>query len=197
MQATLNTIIDSPRFQRDVQAHPGPIYVTRADLLDMLANLKGATFGTITAETDPRMVKKHRETGEPNPHLGALKVSRVNVTIGADYERSVNRQRTREELDADFASMGLPDYYEPVSGPVIRHTGKGTHYLACKPENCLSVVYMDAAGKLIDADDIKPYLPASRKPANQGTAKEIVWRTYSLDSIREISLGGHHYIVRD
>lgn len=197
METTLETIIDSPRFIADVRQHPGPVYIDRAQLLDLLANLKGATFATITSATDPRMVKKHRETGEPNPHLGAVKVSRVNVTIGADYERSVNRQRTREELDADFASMGLPDYYEPVAGPIIRHKGKGTHYLACKPERCLAVVYQDAAGKLIDADAVKPYLPASSKPANQGTEKEIVWRTYALDSIREISLGGRHYIVRD
>ena len=44
---------------------------------------------------------------------------------------------------------------------------------------------------------VAPFLPAHRAPTNQGTDKAIEHRTYGLDGITAITMGGESYRIRD
>ena len=164
-------------------------------LEDVIAGLKGATFVTIESATDPRMVKKHRETGEINPYLGAVKVSRVNGIVNWIYSNSVNNQRTREGVVNDFVA-------EPrkwgerrllASGnisPFVDH--KTNVYLELKVERSLGYHYEMPDGTIVPSQNIQPYLPV-KKAGRQGVDKEVILRDYRLDSITSITVNSERY----
>lgn len=160
--------------------------LTQAALIDMLNGIKGATFATIITETDPKLKK----TGNT---LGTVrKVSRVNVTLGFQYEKSVNRQRTREDAEADF-QVKPRQWGKHVSPMLIEH--KGRIYLETKVERVISTAYVDASGRTLDADIVRPFLPARRGKGRQEVQKEIIVRDYALNSIRSITVKGEEHVM--
>lgn len=161
--------------------------LTTNTLVELLATVKGATFATIITETDARLKK----TG--NPFGPVRKVSRVNVTLGFQYEAAVNRQREREGSEANFESAPR-QWGERLPGSMlVEHKGK--LYLETKVERSLSHVFMDAGGRVLSDAEVAPFLPARSGSERQETAKEILVRDYSLDSIRSLSMKGEQYVM--
>lgn len=160
--------------------------LTATTLIELLGTVKGATFATLITETDARLKK----TG--NPFGDVRKVSRVNVTLGFQYENAVNRQRTREGTDADFEAAPR-QWGERISPMLIGHKGKT--YLETKVERSLGYTYLDATGKELTPEEIAPYLPAKSANSRQETEKEILVRDYALESIRSLSMGGEQYVM--
>ena len=162
--------------------------IRQAALMAKLSEIHGATFATIIAETDAKLLK----TG--NPFGPVRKVSRVNVTLGVDYGAAVNRQLTREGEAADFVAKPR-QWGERVPGTFfVQHKGK--FYLEVKVEKSISHAYLDAAGNELTDEQIRPFLPA-RSTGRQGVEKEILVRDYALDSIRSISFKGESFLVME
>lgn len=159
--------------------------ITQKALIETLNDIKGATFATIITETDARLKK----TG--NPFGPVRKVSRVNVCLGFQYEAAVNRQRTREESEADFEARPR-QWGERVSAMLIGH--KGRTYLETKVQKSLGVTYIDATGKELSKEEVAAFLPA-RSKSRQEVASEIIVRDYALDSIRSLTFGGEEYVM--
>ena len=165
------------------------------ELEQVIADLTGATFVTIESKTDPRMVKKHRETGEANPYLGAVKVSRVNGIVNWIYSNSVNNQRIREDKANDFVAE--PRQWGErrllASGnvsPFVDH--KSNVYLELKVERSLGYHYEMPDGTIVPNQNIEPYLPA-RRPTRQGLDREVILRDYRLDSITSVTVNRERY----
>jgi len=160
--------------------------ITQERLIETLKAIKGATFATIVTETDPRL----RKTGN---NLGPVrKASRVNVTLGFQYDKAVNRQRTREDGTADFEAAPRA-WGQHITPMLIEHKGK--LYLETKVERSFEATYLDTQGKVIAKDKVKPFLPNRSSNSRQKTDKEIIVRDYALNSIRSISLKGETYVV--
>lgn len=162
-------------------------------LAGLLESVKGATFATFDLETNPKLLKKHRETGEPCPWPYLVKRSRVNVCLGFFYENSVNRQRVREDLPPDFETLGLASHYRHVGGALIEHVHSGKRYVFAKLERIDASRWTDHAGNPIDPDSdfVAGYLPKSRPDSGrQGVADAVDVRTYSLASIRSVTMNG-------
>jgi hypothetical protein len=160
--------------------------ITQENLLSLLSEVKGATFATLVTNTDPKL----RKTGNT---LGTVrKVSRVNVTLGFQYEAAVNRQRTREGTEADFEAA--PRQWGQKISPMFVEN-KGKIYLETKVEKSLGHSFQDATGKEIDSKLVEPFLPARSESSRQETEKEILVRDYALESIVGISFKGEDYIV--
>lgn len=166
--------------------------ITRAQLADILRNVKGATPLTISALVDT----KARKTD--NPFAAILKLSKVNGMTGADYEASVNRQLAREGKDQLSFSANERKWGERI-GPALVQNGEKL-YLVIQPRSTGKPVYMGHRPGLplcvVPKEKIADFLPPARKAQNQGTEKEVVYRNYSLDSITAISIGGKRYRVR-
>ncbi len=160
--------------------------ITTDELADRLRKQTGTTFATLTTRTDARLKK----TG--NPHGQVFKVSRVNVCIGHVYENSVNNQRQREGNGETFTAQAR-QWGEHAGGAIVEHRGKV--YLRCKVERSIMHRYEDTQGHLIDPDAIRPFMPAKRQAATQGVEKEIIERSYYLDSIMMIAIDGQTFIV--
>lgn len=172
-----------------------PISLHTLELI--LRGIRGTSTATVTYETDPKMVKKHRETKMPNPYDGlVVKRTTINVTLGFDYTNSVNNQKEREGQARDFVAQPRT-WGERIKGTtLVSH--KDAIYLEAKingkpQENIF--ISIDTR-QPIDKSILQPYLPvASTSEGRQGTEKEIVMRDIKLSSIKEIKLKGEHYVI--
>lgn len=172
-----------------------PISLATLELI--LRGIKGTTIATVTYETDPKMVKKHRETKEINPYNDlVVKRTKINVTLGFDYSNSVNNQKAREGQEKDFVAK------ERTWGQRIKGTTLVSHkdaiYLEAKingkPQE--NVFLNITTKKEIDKALLIPYLPViSTSTGRQGVEKEIIMRDIKLESIKEIKIKGQHYII--
>jgi hypothetical protein len=162
--------------------------ITQSALIGLLNGIKGATFATLNTRTDAKLKK----TGNPFA-MPVTKESRVNVTLGFQYEAAVNRQRTREGTEADFEARPR-QWGERVPGTFLV-THKGRTYLETKVERSVETpVYRDANGVELDPEAVKPFLP-SRGGNRQGVEREIVVRDFALDSILAIRMKKEDYII--
>jgi hypothetical protein len=133
---------------------------------------KGAAIVTIHAETEPDLIK----TG--NPYTGITKRSAVNGVINWVYERAVNNQRLREDLEADFRAHPRKWGKRIIGTPLVEHNGK--YYLEMKVQQSACRYFI--GGKEINTADVTPWL-RPRKPSRQGVSKEVILRDYSLENI--------------
>lgn len=160
--------------------------MTRNELTAFLTGIRGATFATLTTETEPKLLK----TGNT---LGSVrKVSRVNVCLGFQYEAAVNRQRIREDGIPDFEAKPR-QWGERIPGTVLV-SHKGKMYLETKVEKSLDHKYLGANGTILPDELIAPFLP-SKGASRQETDKEIIVRDYSIDSIRHLACKGEEYVI--
>jgi hypothetical protein len=154
--------------------------ITVSGMIEAVRSIKGATFATLTTCTVPQMNK----TG--NPFKNVTKVSEMNCVVGFDYSKAVNRQRTREELEADFLASPRK-WGQRADLKTVVHNGKT--YLSINPQRVLSVQYF-ADGKPVDKADLSPWLKEPAPSQTQGTEKEIVYRDVLAENVKLIKFAG-------
>jgi hypothetical protein len=153
--------------------------ITVEQLRNNLLTMKGSAIVTINAETVPAM----RKTG--NPYANAVKVSAVNGIINWVYETAVNRQRTREDLEADFRAYPRKWGNRIVGAPLVEH--KGNYYLEMKVQSARATYLV--GNTEVSHNDITPYLRPLSK-SRQGVTREVILRDYALENIKSILYAG-------
>ena len=160
--------------------------ILREQLVEMLTAEKGAKIVTLYTKVSPKMKKMG------NPYLGLLKKSKINGVVNFNYENSVNRQRVREESEADFKAE-IRKWGTKIPGTcIVEHKGK--YYLEVKVENVYDTQYV-IGDKVVNKEEIKPFLYESTGNPRQELDKEVILRDYSLDSIESIKYSGKLYDV--
>lgn len=174
--------------------------LTPTALAAYLRDRKGSEFVTIVSTTKPRVLKKDRETGEPNPFGQIVKVSRVNGLVGFRYENSVNNQRTREDHSEAGEFVAEPrtwgEHVNRADGglsSLVEH--KGRTYLEVKVERSLGTTYYDESGTERTYDEVRGVLPKRSESKRQDVENPVILRDYALDNLREISIGGDEIIL--
>jgi uncharacterized protein YpmS len=181
--------------------------VTQKELAQILKDFKVvegmAVFSAIEQETEPKMLVKSRTTKEPNPFGLVTKRSELNVILNAKYETQVVNQLKREDKDESEYKRGQAAM-EIVFGDnnqffgmnpkndklVIRYRPNPNENK--KPETKYFVDGIETPkSKLVD------YLPAPSKATNQGTEKEILWRTVYFENIKKMTLNQVCYTIID
>ena len=160
--------------------------ITTENLVTSIRERSGAEFITITTNTDARLLKRG------NPNKNVRKISTVNVTVGFDYASSVNKQRTREELEADFIAQPRK-WGKRIDLKTVGH--KGGIYLTYKGESCISTRYVGENGAELSKDEVSPFLKKPSKPKTQGTDKEIIYRDVAVGNITNINFRGGKFEV--
>lgn len=160
--------------------------ITTESLVNSIRSRKGAEFITIVTNTDARLLKRG------NPNKNVRKISTVNVTVGFDYTSSVNKQRTREELESEFVAQPRK-WGERIDLKTVGHNGG--IYLTYKGEKCLNTRYVGENGEEISKDVVAPFLPKKSKPKTQGTEKEIIYRDVAVGNITQINFRGGKFEV--
>ena len=158
--------------------------ITTAAMIEMIRNQKGCTFATIESNTDPKPLKSC-------PFGKVEKITRQNVMIGFDYSNAVNNQRTREAIEQEFKAA--PRWWGVrVDLKTVEH--KGSTYLTTATLNHFSTVYK-ADGQVIDSEVIKPHLPKKSSSSRQETEKQVIYRDFKAESIKEITMNHETYQI--
>ena len=157
------------------------------------AEQQGAKPISITAVTIPQQSKK-------NPLFPIYKVSRMNGMIGADYERSVNRQREREEGTPDFQRQS--GWGEHVSTSLIQGANGLSVQIQpspnAKPQPSVFVTGAGGQFRIITPEEKETYI---KTPSEEGTAKQqgveraVVLRRVLINNIAGIVISGVESIV--
>ncbi len=177
--------------------------VTELELEAILMNFKVvegmAVFGSIFQITIPKALKKDRVTKEENPFKVISKHSKVSCIFNADYAKMTTNQLKREgKPETDYkpgkAAMELKffgnnDFY-------CENVKNGKKVVRYRPnDNVKSSTEFYGDDKLIPYAVAKNLIPENNSATNQGTDKEILWRTVYLSNIQEITLNKIKYIV--
>lgn len=186
-------------------------FKTECQFVEFLGERKGSEFISFKASTVVEFLKKNRMTKEPAQYRtgDVVKVTKVNVQIGADYSNLVNNQRRREDKPADFVSEG-PRWGKTINGwPLLVHVkgGEPKAYLRCSILRsygvCYEVEFEDgtreamegkpcyievSTGRIINPDFLYPIMKKPSRAKKQDLEQEIVWRTYGLEGINEVNM---------
>ena len=179
------------------------INVTEKELETILMNFKVvkgmAVFGSIYQATEPKMLVKDRVTKEKNPYSKIVKESKVSCIFNADYEKQVVNQLKREDKDESEYNRGKSAMELEFFGNndfFCRNVKNQKYVVRYRPnDNVKSSTEYFADGKKVSYNEVKNLLPENNKATNQGTEKEILWRTPYLENIKEITLNKVKYIV--
>lgn len=169
-------------------------------VVEVLAK-RGARPFTIMLSTEPNFLKKSRKLGDPlPPHLLPVrKVSVVNCFLNFDYESAVNRQRTREDSNADFQAKANWFNHTSIKAIVASKNEPSKLYVQLKVQAILSVEYVGANGQTWTREEFEElygdYLPAKSKSKGQGLASPVLTMTPNLDSITSFRVDGETYVI--
>lgn len=163
--------------------------ITVDELAELLSESSGATLISLIAETDARL----RKTG--NPHGMVYKVAQATGTLGADYEKKVNRQIERENPGKDLEKFEAgPRKWGENEGRLVEKDGR--FYLNFSPNRVDVLGYKTSTGKPIEAELVEPFLPKKYDSTNQPIEKKVKISNYMLSNIRQISFDGVVYKIK-
>ena len=180
--------------------------ITVIDLQVMLAQLRTATFATLTTVTDAPMNKGN------NPFYGRIKKETVlNVTLNFIYANSVNNQRVKESksgikkiqsdireeigLEKDIFVPHARKWGERIQGTtLVQH--KGSVYIEYKANGTPKSVEYFLDGDKIAKSEVEAYLIKSGSSKDhQGVEKEIIIRDVNINNVKEIVFNKETYTI--
>jgi hypothetical protein len=179
------------------------VRVTELELATILREFKVvkgmAVFGSIFQATEPKALKKDRVTKQPNPFAQIIKESKVSCIFNADYAKQVVNQLKREDKDEseykrgeavmEIEFFGNNDFF----GINVKNQKLVIRY---RPnDNTKPTTEYKADNKVVSFDQVKNYLPERKQATNQGTEREILWRTVYLENVKELTINGTNYQV--
>ena len=188
--------------------------VTASQLIDALENHnnKGCKIVYMVRQTDVKLNKKHRVSGEPCIFSqGVVKVAGLSFAMGADYTNATNKALAANGEAADFQAGALwpkkqPDgtykgQGEHVGPYTVRHVETKEMYFFGKPHQAdtgngvicrvnFSHLIDVASGRIVEASELVPYQTPT-KPSI------MVWHTYKVDSVIDLTYGGVNYVRND
>lgn len=159
-----------------------------------------STIVSMNTVTEIKCNKKSRVSGVSfdSAFKGPVfKAAKLVGNVGISYENSVNNQRMREEINADFEAESLPwgEFY-CGSKNVITH--KGEFYLRYYPSMGITsqydkstLIYADGTPLTeAECEIINEYTATPHTSSRQGTEKEIKVRTIKMSNIKTIKING-------
>lgn len=163
--------------------------VNTIELFRILSQIKTPVPATITALTDVKMNKKD------NPYFGRVKKeSIVNVFINHNYQNAVNKRLLKEGQEANFEAKPRAWGQKLPGTPIVLHNDK--YYLSAGflTKNKPKTSYL-LDGELVEKEVIQNYLPKVNEKPQEGLEEPVIERTYALENIKEIKVGGNVYEV--
>ena len=179
------------------------IKVTENQAISIINAIVGSPFFGITQLTEPKLLKKDRDTKEPTSFIqGAItKLSELTTKVGSEYVTRVHNQLIRENKEK-------ADYKQGVNtNPIEKIADNGILGVAVKSgklmleygtvKNTIPNVTYFFNGDKIAKSDIGNILPSQGSFANQGTDVRIGIRKVYFSNIQNFSIDQIDYqIVR-
>ena len=170
------------------------VMINQEELLTLLSNVVKPTFTHILSETIPKMNKTN------NPYFDKVtKVSKGNYFIGGTYEDMVIIRMEKEGMEGSFESKEnkIGTHVEGTKC-VLFNEKLNRHYLQyfIFPTSKIKSEYQ-FEGNSIDKLIFESYLVKKSNTSRQPQENKQNPQSLMLKNIKEISLGGIKYIVRN
>jgi hypothetical protein len=165
--------------------------VSVPELVEILKQVDKSTFVSLTTETEVRMNK----TG--NPYFGQVKkLSTCNYLMGNDYETRVNSNEVKEGLNGTFESLKPSGKHHVSKCVLIDDKTESVHYLMVERfDEITPKVEYKFNGNPIDKMLFQDFLVKTSGSSRQEQERKVMVITPKVESIKEMSLNGVHYIV--
>ncbi len=162
--------------------------IGQQELLELLMNVDKPTFVNIISQTIPTMKKTD------NPYFDkVVKVSKGNYFIGGSYEDMVNTRMGKEGMEQNFESKEC-SVGNHITKCVQFNEKLNRHYLQyftfSKPKS--TFVF---EGNEIEKQLLESYLSQKSSTSRQPQENKHQVQSFKLESIKEISLNGNHYVI--
>jgi hypothetical protein len=167
------------------------IKVSEKGMLDILMGLERPTFTNILSKVKVRMNK----TGNPY-YEQVYKTTEGNYFIGGDYEKMVNTQIKKEDLEGiDFKSQECK-VGNHVSKCILYNEKLDTYYLQhyVFREVPLKSTY-EFEGNEIEKQMFESYMVKKSENKSQPQERKIFPPSFKMSSILEMSLNGNRYVI--
>lgn len=170
--------------------------IEKIDSLITLENSGAFSFGAIT---EKKALKKSRITKEPTPEKYAriYKIILATVSLGNDYQNSVNNRLKKEGKETDFESQGTYTESFKNSKIVLKHKHKNLYYVRVYPNLCHSFntrkEYFDSDGNHLYYRKFKKLekeyfsLPSVNK--SQNLDDQIIVNNYKMENVKWVKRG--------
>ena len=142
-----------------------------------------------------------------NPIGKIYKQFRAVGFVGTDYEKSVNREAERQNKKPKFESENLKwgEYVPGLVNKILSHNGNLYLRTQTTPNQRRRqpnkfLYYRDEHGKFLEKEKAEQFIIPPRESAKQEKIglTETAWiRTYKLDNIQKIRIGGETYLLSD
>ena len=174
--------------------------ISQRELITILNTIENPTFTYIVSETIVRMNKGKTKEGnnETNPyHNQVTKLKKGRFLIGSDYEKRVKGNDIKEGGEGSFKSKESKVGVH-ISKCVLFNENTQKYYLSherfpeVKPKN--EYIF---EGNTIDKMIFDKWITDSGNYENQPQERKVEWTTLTLDNIKEISLNGTKYLLKD
>lgn len=136
-----------------------------------------------------------------NPFGVVYKRAKVNALVNFWYDAAVLRRLEKEGKDDSVFRKG-ESWHEPVLTadgkltPFARHKQTGDLYLrVVRLGTCGEPEYRTAAGEVVDVGLLEPFLDSKPGYQNQGADDPVIFQTFRLDGIKEITVDGVVYTL--
>ncbi len=155
---------------------------------------KGATFAEIEMVTTPRMNK----TG--NRFIGLVeKFGRMNIMIGDEYAKGVQRKADKEGLDVVFVPQPQKwNHHVGNSKFVLKHNDRDDYYLQCRVLASHDVEYrwIESGTPLTEAEvvEMKSFFPPKREGTAQPAKDKVIYRSPKVENITKIKMNGVRFV---
>jgi hypothetical protein len=167
------------------------IGVSEMEMVNILMGLEKPTFTNILSKIKVRMNK----TGNPY-HERVFKTTEGNYFIGGDYEKMVNNQIKKEDLEGiDFKSQECK-VGNHVSKCILYNEKLDTYYLQhyVFKEIPLKSTF-EFEGNEIEKQMFESYMVKKSENKSQPQERKIFPPSFKMSSILEISLNGNRYVI--
>ena len=168
------------------------IVINRVELENLLISVEKSEFVNLITETKERMNKTN------NPYFEkVMKLTKRNYLSGNKYQDRVRSNQVKEGLEPDFVSK-KSNVGEHISKCVLFNQNTNTKYFEVEPfDQIKPIVNYTFEGNTIDKVLFQDYKVKSSNTSRQPQEKKVNVLTFKLESIKEVSLRGQHYVVKD
>jgi len=182
-------------------------FITIRNFAMLLSTINLSTFGQALSETEPKLNKKSRTTGEPLPFAKVLNCRNINFQLNYNYPTAVNNKAIKEDIAPEFEAKEHT-WARPVKGALARHkdyvidmlnldfsTIDTTKlYMPYRKLRIDSQSYV-ADGKVIDKKVLVDFMPPASDYASQPQDDKIVIEYMKLSSIKLFTCNGTEFKI--
>lgn len=176
--------------------------ITQSEFAKMLMAITLSSFADVQSETEPKLLKKDRETKMPIPFKQVLNHRILNIQLNYNYDKQVNDKAEKEGLRREFeakehtwakriagALAGKKDYDFDVN-----NIDTSKCYMAYKIQTIRAQSFI-ADGKEIAKDLLTNFLPPKRNYDNQPAEQKTAIQYMKLSSVKEFVFAGDQYRI--